>query len=94
MESAGILDFQMIGFGFAGVSHSFPQPSSVVIGLKMVRFISQLSHWKQKLFTGFIFQYLSNKRREYCGQNSNAIHFIFSIVLIGISHHNKNQIGF
>lgn len=43
------------------------------------------------MFTGFILEYFSNKILEYCGQNHNAVNFIFSM-LITISHYNKNQI--
>lgn len=42
----------------------------------------------------FILECLSSKCLEYCGQSHNAVSFIFSIVLIEITHQNKNLLGF
>lgn len=45
------------------------------------------------MFTKFVLEYFSNKILEICGQNHDAVNFIFSILLIEILHHNKNQTG-
>lgn len=75
---------------FEGFQHSCSEPSLVVIGTKgWIR----PGYWKQKMFTGFISEYFNSKVLEYCGQNHNAVNFIFSVMLITISHYNKNQIA-